>query len=49
MWDIGGDQFDSCDGAGVLEITSLSLDESNMEKKLFIDDAENKAVETIIT
>ena len=49
MWDIDGDRFDSFDGAGVLEITNLSLDESDVEKNLFTDDAENRVAVTIIT
>ncbi|GAV74929.1 hypothetical protein CFOL_v3_18409, partial [Cephalotus follicularis] len=37
LWDIGGDAFDSFDnGAGVLEIASLSLDEPTMETMLFL-------------
>ncbi|KAJ7959967.1 Dimer_Tnp_hAT domain-containing protein [Quillaja saponaria] len=31
MWDIGGDHFDPLEGAEVLEIASLSLDEPDME------------------
>ncbi|GAV60089.1 Dimer_Tnp_hAT domain-containing protein, partial [Cephalotus follicularis] len=39
LWDIGGDAFDSFDnGAGVLEIASLSHDEPTMETMLFTDD-----------
>ncbi|GAV84697.1 LOW QUALITY PROTEIN: Dimer_Tnp_hAT domain-containing protein, partial [Cephalotus follicularis] len=41
LWDIGGDAFDSFDnGAGVLEIASLSLDEPTMETMLFTDDGD---------
>ncbi|KAI5409231.1 hypothetical protein KIW84_054870 [Lathyrus oleraceus] len=31
MWDIGGDECSLSDGAGILEVVSLSLDEPNME------------------
>ncbi|XP_058778863.1 uncharacterized protein LOC131652890 [Vicia villosa] len=31
MWDIDGDEFDLFDGAGILEVTTLSLDEPELE------------------
>ncbi|GFY84497.1 hypothetical protein Acr_03g0012710 [Actinidia rufa] len=37
MWDIAGDNFDSLDDVGVLEIANLSLDEPEMEAVLFND------------
>ena len=37
MWDIAGDNFDSLDDIGVLEIANLSLDEPEMEAVLFND------------
>ena len=37
LWDIGGDAFDSLEGAGLLEVASLSLDEPEMEAMLFQD------------
>ncbi|GAV85946.1 LOW QUALITY PROTEIN: Dimer_Tnp_hAT domain-containing protein, partial [Cephalotus follicularis] len=41
LWDIRGDAFDSFDnGAGVLEIASLSLDEPTMETMFFTDDGD---------
>lgn len=40
MWDIGGDAFDSLEGAGVLEVATLSLDEPELESILFVDEAE---------
>ena len=40
LWDIGGDGFDSLEGAGLLEIATLSLDEPDMESVLFTDDGE---------
>ncbi|GAU32553.1 hypothetical protein TSUD_218110 [Trifolium subterraneum] len=42
MWDIGGDEFDLVDGAGILEvaIASLSLDEPELEAALFNDDGD---------
>ncbi|GFY80506.1 hypothetical protein Acr_01g0003150 [Actinidia rufa] len=38
MWDVSGDAFDSIEGAGVLEVANLSLDEHNMEVVLFRDE-----------
>lgn len=38
MWDIGGDAFDSFQGAGILDVASLSLDEPTMEAVVFADD-----------
>ena len=38
MWDISGDAFDSMEGAGVLEVANLSLDEPDMEVVLFRDE-----------
>jgi hypothetical protein len=40
MWDIGGDGYDSFQGAGILEMASLSIDEPVMEAVLFDDDDE---------
>ncbi|GAU49563.1 hypothetical protein TSUD_191890 [Trifolium subterraneum] len=40
MWDIGGDEFDLVDGAGILEVASLSLDEPELEAALFNDDGD---------
>lgn len=39
MWDVGGDAFDSlaAEGAGILEVASLSLDEPELEAILFTD------------
>ncbi|XP_020267247.1 uncharacterized protein LOC109842776 [Asparagus officinalis] len=38
LWDIGGDAFDSFQGAGILDVATLSLDEPTMEAMLFADD-----------
>ncbi|KAJ7971487.1 Dimer_Tnp_hAT domain-containing protein [Quillaja saponaria] len=38
MWDISGDEWDPLEGAGVLEIANLSLDELDLESVLFTDD-----------
>ena len=38
MWDIGGDGFESFQGAGILDFITLSLDEPTMEALLFADD-----------
>ncbi|XP_028084703.1 uncharacterized protein LOC114285827 [Camellia sinensis] len=40
LWDVGGDAFDSLEGAGLLEIASLSLDEPDMEAVIFTDEGE---------
>ena len=40
MQNIGGDGFDSFQGAGVLNFTTLSLDEPTMKVVLFADDGE---------
>ena len=46
MWDVGGDAFSQVEGAGVLEIANLSLDEPEMESVLFTqDDHSNENVE----
>lgn len=37
MWDIGGDEWDLFDGADILEVASLSLDEPELESTLFND------------
>ncbi|KAF7842519.1 Dimer_Tnp_hAT domain-containing protein [Senna tora] len=36
MWDIGGDRAEPFDGAGTLEVSSLSLDEPELEAVIFI-------------
>ncbi|XP_020251893.1 uncharacterized protein LOC109829166 [Asparagus officinalis] len=38
MWDIGGDAFDSFQGAGMLDVAALSLDEPTMEAVMFEED-----------
>ncbi|XP_072959848.1 uncharacterized protein [Typha angustifolia] len=38
MWDVGGDSFDSFDGAGILEVADLSLDEPDLEAIVFTDE-----------
>ncbi|GAV80121.1 Dimer_Tnp_hAT domain-containing protein [Cephalotus follicularis] len=40
MWDIGGDAFDSQEDIGVLEVASLSLDESEIESIVFLDEVD---------
>ncbi|XP_065877743.1 uncharacterized protein [Euphorbia lathyris] len=47
MWDIGGDAFESSDGARILEIADLSLDEPELESMVFVDeeDDENEMLE----
>jgi hypothetical protein len=41
MWDICGDEWNMSDGAGLLEVASLSLDEPDLEAVLF-DDADDE-------
>lgn len=44
MWDIGGDAFDSMEGAGILEIANLTLDEPEMEAGLVRDEVDENEV-----
>lgn len=37
MWDIGEDDFDSTDDAGMLEIVQFSLNEAKMKVVVFTD------------
>ncbi|XP_027342768.1 uncharacterized protein LOC113855350 [Abrus precatorius] len=48
MWDIGGDEWDSIEGVGILEVASLSLDEPDLEAVIFTDDVEgNNEIDTV--
>ena len=48
IWDLGGDGFDSFQGAdGVLDFVTLSLDELTMEAVLFADDGKGDNEEVI--
>ncbi|KAJ1393608.1 Ribonuclease H-like superfamily [Sesbania bispinosa] len=40
LWDIAGDEFDSLDEFGILEVANLSLDELELEVMFFNDDQE---------
>ncbi|KAJ1393400.1 hypothetical protein SESBI_35001 [Sesbania bispinosa] len=40
LWDIAGDEFDSLDEFGILEVANLSLDEPELEVMFFNDDQE---------
>ncbi|KAJ1418855.1 Ribonuclease H-like superfamily [Sesbania bispinosa] len=40
LWDIAGDEFDSLDEFGILEVADLSLDEPELEVMFFNDDQE---------
>jgi len=43
IWDISGDTYDQLDnGAGLLEVANLSLDEPDMEAMLFVDDGNRR-------
>jgi len=35
LWDISGDAFDSMEGADILEVANLSLDEPEIEAVIF--------------
>lgn len=49
MWDIGGDEWNLSDGAGILEVANLSLDEPDMEAVLFTDDGQgNTDIDTVL-
>ncbi|XP_058212956.1 uncharacterized protein LOC131324830 [Rhododendron vialii] len=45
LWDVGGDAFDSLEGAGILDIANLSLDEPDMEAVIFTDEGEGDVIE----
>ncbi|KAF7841974.1 Dimer_Tnp_hAT domain-containing protein [Senna tora] len=48
MWDIRGDKAEPFDGAGTLEVSSLSLDEPELEAVIFIDDGQgNNEISTV--
>ncbi|KAF7815236.1 Dimer_Tnp_hAT domain-containing protein [Senna tora] len=48
MWDIGGDRAEPFDGAGTLEVSSLSLDEPELEAVIFTDDVQgNNEISTV--
>ena len=49
LWYVGGDAFDSLEGAGLLEIASVSLDESEMEVLVFADEGEREQNEVGIS
>ena len=40
MWDIAGDNFDSFEDVGELEIAQLSLDEPALEAIIFTEEAD---------
>jgi len=42
MWDISGDTWDGFDDVGNLRVTTLSLDEPNMQVALFRDDTQGE-------
>ena len=49
MWYISGDVHDPLDdGAGLLEMTDLSLDELELKVMLFLDDGNEEENDTII-
>ncbi|KAH1238332.1 hypothetical protein GmHk_08G023013 [Glycine max] len=48
MWDIGGDEWDPLEGAEIIEVATLSLDELDLEAILFTDYGQkNDEIETI--
>jgi hypothetical protein len=38
MWDVGGDNHETSDGAGILQFTDLSLDNPEFEAVIFQDE-----------
>jgi len=38
LWDVAGNDFESLDDCGILEIASLSLDEPELDDVFFNDD-----------
>ncbi|KAF7844401.1 Dimer_Tnp_hAT domain-containing protein [Senna tora] len=48
MWDIGGDRAEPFDGAGTLEVSSFSLDESELEAVIFTNNGQgNNEISTV--
>ncbi|KAJ1426311.1 Ribonuclease H-like superfamily [Sesbania bispinosa] len=48
LWDLAADEWDPSEGAGVLEVASLSLDEPDLEAVLFTDDGDgNDEIDTV--
>lgn len=45
MWDIGGDDFGSLEGSGILEVAKLSLDEPELESVVFGGENKNDNAE----
>ncbi|KAJ6842503.1 uncharacterized protein M6B38_301855 [Iris pallida] len=45
MWDIGGDDFGSFGGSGILEVANLSLDEPELEPVVFGDEEDDDNIE----
>ena len=45
MWNLGGDEFDSFDGADILELANLSIDEPELKRVVFEDDDNDDNVE----
>ena len=48
MWSVGGDEWDPFEGARILEVASLSLDELDLEVALFIVDREGNNENDIV-
>ena len=48
LWYVGGDAFDSLEGAGLLEIASLSRNEPEMDAMVFADEGEGEQNEVDI-
>ena len=42
LWYVGGDAFDSLEGAGLLEIASFSLDETDTEAMILKDEGKQE-------
>ena len=49
LWYVGGDAFDSLEGAGLLEIERLPLDEPEMEAVVFADEGKGEQNEVDIS
>ncbi|KAJ1443109.1 Ribonuclease H-like superfamily [Sesbania bispinosa] len=48
LWDLAADEWDPSEGADVLEVASLSLDEPDLEAVLFTDDGDgNDEIDTV--
>ena len=44
MWDLEGDEFETFEGLGILEVANLSLDKPELEVMVFVDGDEEETI-----